>query len=121
MKRNAVRREIVAKGRTARLVSLVTALAFVTIITRADQATQVPSGMRVYASQRGGFQVMAPDSWHFKELPSEGPYKAALSREPIGDDGEMYKYGLAIWRARDYRHLLDMKSRKPSEVAAEFA
>ena len=77
--------------------------------------------LETFVSEAGGYQVALPRSWHHKEIPGNGTYQAALSREKVEKQGDLYTYGLSILRLRDYRDMMEFSTRNSSEMAWEYA
>ena len=76
---------------------------------------------RWFKSAQGGYQVGIPKEWHVKEVADDRSYQAALSREKVEKEGDLYQFGVSILRLRDWRSAFKFTSTDPDAMSLEFA
>ncbi len=79
------------------------------------------AGRRWFKSAKGGYQVGIPNEWYVKEIMGEGIYQAALSREKVEKQGDLYQYGVSVLRVRDWHSMFKFSTNDPSAMALEYA
>jgi hypothetical protein len=74
-----------------------------------------------FASKKGGYELLIPEGWHRTEISQKGYYEAALSREKVETEEDVYTYGVSIVRFSDYRRVLPFEGNDPAKIAQQYA
>jgi hypothetical protein len=74
-----------------------------------------------FASEKGGYELLIPRSWHRTEISQKGYYEAALSREQVETEEDVYTYGVSIVRLSDYKRVFPFEGDDPRKIAQQYA
>jgi len=77
--------------------------------------------LEAFASKKGGYELSIPGDWHRTEISKKGYYEAALSREEVRTEEDVYTYGVSIVRFADYRRVFPFDEADPQTVAQQYA